>query len=88
MKPFQIVLILVVPGGTLLLLPYLLRIMVSTARRQVWRLGYLRNLLSIMLFGGPLGRIRIRTALRALREWPAAVVAARGAYVLDDALGL
>lgn len=82
MKLHQILLILVIPGGLLLLLAYLMRV----HRHQLWRIGYLRNLLSIVLFGGPLGRIRIGTAVRAVREWSPAVTAARGAYVIDDSL--
>lgn len=83
MKLHQILLILVIPGGLLLLLAYLIR---AHRHQLCWRLGYLRNLLSIVLFGGPLGRIRIGTAVRAVREWSPAVTAARGAYVIDDSL--
>ncbi|MDK9702493.1 MAG: hypothetical protein OEL20_05085 [Sulfuritalea sp.] len=85
MKPHELLLALVVPGGFFLLaLAYLAR----KQRHHFWRLGYLRNLLSIVVLGGPLGRIRIGTAFRALRDWPPAVTSARGAYVLDDALGV
>ncbi len=45
----------------------------------MWRVRYVLTALRLLARG----RIRLRTFVRALREWPIAVAGRDGAYVLD-----